>query len=256
MSSKLKNDFIKSVTKQIRFPFDRKIIAIELQDHLLELEAFYFETSHDRELAKASAILEMGDPKEIGKALNQVHKPFWGWLWFLSKTGCILLSCIVAWMSLQAVWDATDRSRHLYWATNPADEYYLRSLGDNPNQIQLIASYGTPDWRIYLHQDIIQFDDVRLYSDGTLILFYQDMKPFNPFGIGSDDYLLQQCSFLILPDGSRLGFRPNWPDIPNIAHVLVATSFPLNLDTFELRFEGYSDLFQTVIRLRKRYEKK
>jgi hypothetical protein len=255
MSIKHKSEFIDTVTKQIRFPFDRKNIALELQDHLFELESYYIEMGQTRDLAKTSAILEMGDPKEIGKALNQVHKPFWGWLWFTSKIMCILLLGITSWMSLQKVWDASVGSRDLIGLTNPFD-YYLQTLGDNPNEVQLIANYSCSEYRIYINQDIIQFDDIRLYSDGTLVILYQDIKPFNPFGIGSDDYPLQQLSTLILPDGTNLNFRQDWPDVQNVSHILVASNFPIDVDTFDLKFVGYSDQFQTVLRLGNRYEKK
>jgi len=261
MSIKLKSEFISSVTKQIRFPFDRKVIALELEDHLLELESYYFETTQDKDLAKSKAILEMGDPIEIGKALNQVHKPLWGWVWFISKVICIFLLCIIGWMSLQKVWDTFQSAREFESVgLGPIgilpQDYYLSTLGDNPANVYLLARYSSSEHRLNLDRDVIQFDDVCLYSDGTMIILYQDIKPIDPFGLGSEDYPLQLLSSLILPDGRKLNFRQDWPDIPHLGHILVVYDFPIGIESFSLKYEGYSDQFETLIRVSNNYEKK
>jgi len=256
MSIKPKSEFISTVTKQIRFPFDRKVIALELEDHLLELESYYYESTQDIDLAKSKAILEMGDPKEIGKALNQVHKPLWGWVWFTSKALCILLLCIIGWMSLQKVWDTFKSSQEYESLGILPQEYYLSKLGDNPANVYLLARYSSSEHIININRDVIQFDDICLFSDGTMIILYQDIKPFNPFGLGSEDYPLQELSSLILPDGTMLSFRQDWSDIPHLGHILVVYDFPKGIESFSLKYEGYSDQFETLIRVSNNYEKK
>ena len=205
MSHKRQNEFIDTITKQIRFPFDRKNIAIELKDHLSELEAYYYEKTHDRQEADRLAILEMGDPKAIGKALNQVHRPLWGWLWLISKSLCILLSLSVIWISGQALIGSYQASQDV-GTQDLTDQFYLASLGENPNHIQLARSVSSLGSITLDHQTLI-FDEIQQYTDGTLVILYRDIKPFGFFGSSPDDIPLAQLSKLILRNGKVLSFR-------------------------------------------------
>jgi hypothetical protein len=135
-------------------------------------------------------------------------------------------------------------------------DYYLSTLGDNPANVYLLARYSSSEHIINIDRDVIQFDDVCLYSDGTMIILYQDIKLFDPFGSGSEDYPLQLLSSLILPDGTQLNFRQDWPDIPHLGHILVVYDFPIEIESFSLKYEGYSDQFETLIRVSNNYEKK
>ena len=180
MLHKRQNEFITTVTKQIFFPFDRKTIAIELQDHLSELEVYFYEKTQDRQEAQRLAILEMGDPLTIGKALNQVHRPIWGYLWLISKSLCILLSVALIWISGQSVLRTYQASQDVGIQDLP-DQFYLSSLGDNPNKVQLVSSKSSLGKIELDHQNLI-FDEVQLYSDGTMVILYRDIKPFNLFG--------------------------------------------------------------------------
>lgn len=73
------------VTDQVRFWPDRKAIVQELtahyEDHVRDLERL----DYPLKLAEQRALDAMGDPEEIGKALDRVHKPWLGWLWVASR---------------------------------------------------------------------------------------------------------------------------------------------------------------------------
>jgi hypothetical protein len=84
MSPSPKEEYVNNVIRQVKFPFDRKDIAKELKSHIEELESYYLEKGIDSDEAQKFAVEEMGNSLEVGNALNQVHKPLFGWLWIAS----------------------------------------------------------------------------------------------------------------------------------------------------------------------------
>ena len=62
-----------AVCAQVRFRPDRVSIQSELWDHL-EAQGL------SREAAKEAAVAAMGDPEEVGRALDALHSPVAGWL--------------------------------------------------------------------------------------------------------------------------------------------------------------------------------
>ena len=87
-----------TVTRQVRFRPDRGAIQRELtahyQDHVRDLER----VGYDWKLAEQRALAAMGDPEEIGRALNRVHKPWLGWLWIASRAVLALtvMACLLS----------------------------------------------------------------------------------------------------------------------------------------------------------------
>lgn len=69
-----------AVCDQVRFRPDRAAIQSELWGHLEDHAAALEETGLSREEAKARAVEAMGDPVEVGKALDALHSPVAGWL--------------------------------------------------------------------------------------------------------------------------------------------------------------------------------
>ena len=84
-----------TVVERVRFKPDRVAIAAELtahyEDHVRDLERL----DYPLKLAKQRALLAMGDPEEVGRGLDRVHKPWLGWLWKVSRwllaVACLLL---------------------------------------------------------------------------------------------------------------------------------------------------------------------
>lgn len=84
-----------AVCDQVRFRPDRAAIQSELWGHLEDHAAALEETGLSREEAKARAVEAMGDPVEVGKALDALHSPVAGWLlrvlgWLSNLTLAIL----------------------------------------------------------------------------------------------------------------------------------------------------------------------
>ena len=86
-----------TVTDQVRFKPDRKAIAKELaahyEDHVRDLERL----DYPLKLAKQRALLAMGDPEEVGRGLDRVHKPWLGWLWKISRWLLAIAGLLLVW---------------------------------------------------------------------------------------------------------------------------------------------------------------
>ena len=245
MSLSSNRDFITTVTRQVHFPFDRKIIALELDDHLKQLEAFYFEETHDSDLAMKQALSEMGDPIENGIELNKVHKPLWGWLWLLSKYLCIGLAAVMIFQVVVKGWSAWQDSQILA-APTLSPELLYRNLNLEPSNSNIVLD-ETVSIKVALNHDTLIFDRFLLNEEGTLIILYQDIKPFTLFGPGSDHYPIKDLSTLITSDGKELSFEKDGVNTVGRYHVLIAKDVPTEITTFELEFSGYTNHFKIRI---------
>lgn len=72
-------EFVDAVCEKVRFTPARKEIAAELQAHLEDRAEMLIEHGVPPEDAARRAVEAMGDPAEIGAALDKEHDPFWGW---------------------------------------------------------------------------------------------------------------------------------------------------------------------------------
>lgn len=92
------------VTNQVRFRPDREEIARELSahyvDHVKDLERI----GYDHDLARSRALEAMGDPEEVGRAMDRVHKPWLGWLWQVSRWLVWALCAVFLWSLLWNGW--------------------------------------------------------------------------------------------------------------------------------------------------------
>ena len=80
MDKSPREEFIDSVCAKVRFTPARKQIAAELQAHIEDRAAMLEAHGVAPEDAAARAVASMGDPEEIGVALDKEHSPFWGWM--------------------------------------------------------------------------------------------------------------------------------------------------------------------------------
>ena len=78
-SVKRKEEFLAAVCSQIRFKRIHHPIADELAGHIDDLADEYAARGMDENTAAARAVSEMGDPVEVGKALDRVHRPRVEW---------------------------------------------------------------------------------------------------------------------------------------------------------------------------------
>lgn len=87
--------FLDRVVQHVRFRPDRGAVRRELAGHLDDSAAALQQAEGmDAETAYAQAVENMGDPDEIGRALDRAHSPLLGWTWLVSKVLCILV-CVL-----------------------------------------------------------------------------------------------------------------------------------------------------------------
>lgn len=90
------------VLREVRFRPDHEAIARELMAHMEDGRADLERLGYDRTLAEQRTLRAMGDPAEVGRALDQTHKPWLGWLWQATRILLLALSLTAA-MTLFAV---------------------------------------------------------------------------------------------------------------------------------------------------------
>lgn len=68
-------EYLNSICEQIKYKPIRGEISKEIEGHIVDLKQEYINDGNKEEIAEEKAIQQMGNPEEIGKKLNQIHKP-------------------------------------------------------------------------------------------------------------------------------------------------------------------------------------
>ena len=94
-------DYLETAGDQIRWKRARPVLTAELRTHLLEQRDACLDQGMDQEAAEAEALRQMGDPVDVGRELDRVHRPRpqWGLLLLiglLALTGGILRVALTA----------------------------------------------------------------------------------------------------------------------------------------------------------------
>lgn len=87
-----RDQWLDTATSEIRFSPDRQRVRQELEDHMLDRIDAARERGMDWQEATAAAVTAMGDPAVIAPELGQLHSPWLGRLWYLSR---ILAVCAI-----------------------------------------------------------------------------------------------------------------------------------------------------------------
>jgi len=204
MSTNTRTAYINTVVSQIKFPFDRRSIARELEDHIDELECFYLDIRLDEDEAQRRAVNEMGDPLEIGKALNQEHKPMLGWLWIVSKYLCILLGVFSFFLVSSKIYASWEMSKEIAPPVF-AGSAVFESIGDDTSKMHVIYDESI-NQRLEMKSETLVFERILQNSDGTIILLYQSIKDFDPLGLDVGLFPIQKMSVLALPNDLEVKF--------------------------------------------------
>ncbi len=95
MKETLFSQWCATATRLIRYRPDRDAVYDELMAHLEDRRNALWEQGMDYDEAYREALQAMGDAEEVAEELAAVHKPFWGYLYRITKIACILL-CLLA----------------------------------------------------------------------------------------------------------------------------------------------------------------
>lgn len=96
-----KRRYIQTVTEQIRCKRALPLVTKELEDHIEDQKCGYMAEGMNTSEAEEAAVLEMGDPVEVGIEMDRIHRPKMAWkmiglIAVLNLAGILLMYCIRA----------------------------------------------------------------------------------------------------------------------------------------------------------------
>ena len=170
--------YIREVTSHVKFPFDRRAVAKELREHMEDLYEDLLSQDIEEEQAAQLTVDYMGDREEVGKELNEVHHPLWGWIWLVTRwIARLCVVVLVLWGLIQGI---------------SFGETYLQQIEHkNGNVVYTIS----PVLEAQLYGSVVRIEEIRYYDDGTLEYTYHICQ--NPWlggglgrsGIGAEIYV-------------------------------------------------------------------
>lgn len=169
-----KDKYIQKVINEIRFSYDHKAIQKELMNHMNDLET----ELPSGLLTQEKVIKEMGDPIEIGKALNRIHNPILGYLWLISKY--LVLMVFVYFLGILFQNHQNARLYTQEYSDKALDLSYLFDyFGETYDAKNLI---DVDIHEIYeLGQNKIILERIVFHPNGKLALLYQEIRPYYLF---------------------------------------------------------------------------
>ena len=152
-------EFIKKVVKRVHFIPDRYEIEQELAGHIEDSVLFLQEEEGlSQQEAEKAALERMGDPDEIGIALNRQHNPVLGYIWYFSRIVLVLLCVIVVLQFIPVLLLSGWTILFEHPIRDIPKEAYVRHV--EPNEL------------IKLDNRRIRITDVVQTKDGTLHVLY------------------------------------------------------------------------------------
>lgn len=198
-----KDKFLSTLISCIKYPFDRKRIKKEYEQHIDEKIHDFMTEGYDESVAENMAIDRMGDPLEIGKQLNAVHSPVLGWLYVASKYTLVLLVFFMIFPMIGEVWDLMKSYQF--------DPEIKLSEQIKPEEIQ---ERGLLDNEFLIDNTRLHFDEYIHTKDDILVLFFHASKISNTnLNFYSFNYATTEA---ILLDGQRVSSDSIFVEFPGI----------------------------------------
>lgn len=117
-------------TRKIRYGPDREAVREELRQHLDDRSDSFLAQGMKEEEAVKKALEVMGDPDELSVILAQIHRPFWGFAYSISKILAIVMAIValvfIVWKTADKLWDPQ--------YSQPYYSDYLPSYADTENK--------------------------------------------------------------------------------------------------------------------------
>lgn len=160
--------YIREVTSHVKFPFDRRAIGQELREHMEDLYEDLLAQDIDEEQAAQLTVDYMGDSEELGKELNEVHHPLWGWIWLVTRwMAGLCVVTLVLWGIIQGIYFG---------------ETYFRQIEHKSENVVYTIS---PVLEAQLYGSKVQIEEIRYFDDGTLEYTYHiHQNPWLGGGLG------------------------------------------------------------------------
>ena len=96
-------EFLEKVCYEIKYKPIQKEIAEELKNHIEEIKQEQIKKGIEENKAEEIAVKQMGEPIEIGKKLNKIHKPRLDWSLILLVISLIAFGILVSFIKTQMI---------------------------------------------------------------------------------------------------------------------------------------------------------
>ena len=89
------SDYLTQVCEQIRWKKAHGIVSKEIEDHIIDQKNYYVSNGINEDLAIDKAIIEMGDPIQIGTDLDSIYRPNPEWRLIILTSLMIILGVVI-----------------------------------------------------------------------------------------------------------------------------------------------------------------
>ena len=117
--------WLRDAVKYIKFPPDRRKVQQELYEHMISRNLDFLAKGATEEEADKLVCQAMGDPEEVGKALAEVHKPFWGYFLRALRIVTVIVLLFLAVHVLRTRDSYTGSLYHRYTAVRSSFEAHM-----------------------------------------------------------------------------------------------------------------------------------
>lgn len=90
-----KKEYLETVLEQIRFEKAKRMISDELENHIHDQKEAFMLNGMDEKEAYEKAVDEMGDPIDVGIAMDRIHRPKMEWKMILLVLGISIISILL-----------------------------------------------------------------------------------------------------------------------------------------------------------------
>lgn len=90
-----KKEYLETVLEQIRFEKAKSMISDELENHIHDQKEAFMLNGMDEKEAYEKAVDEMGDPIDVGIAMDRIHRPKMEWKMILLVLGISIISILL-----------------------------------------------------------------------------------------------------------------------------------------------------------------
>lgn len=160
--------FIKAMLSQVKNPFVKHSLRNEYLSHIQDAIQDELESGLSLEDAETIVIERLGDPLEIGRALNQVHNPYFVWFQYITKITAFILVVVVGVHLIPSYIEYSQMNGDISNGDYRESFQYFNTI--DKRKIDVSASIGDFD---YHFQDI-------LYTVDKRILIYFSYRNNNP----------------------------------------------------------------------------
>lgn len=244
--SSIYDAYTKKVLKQVKFVYDHRSIRRELNSHINDL----IDQQNWNNLPEEELILkindEMGDPIDLGKSLNQVHKPLLGYAWIISKSIFVIV-LIASALNFVSLVDRTAYQKPNIMNTINMD-IILESIGQNQNK-----DYSQIKYRDWILNKVIDLKDSRLVieriillEDNNLLLFYRNPPKFSWANQSNHVYMFDNLKVLDQDDNQ---YYRNYEIQMGVNDVMIGyyDGVPFDTKSVKLDFKQVKESFNLIL---------